>query len=176
MFFNNPLLSAHPAVVSLEMKMENVVNTIAAAASRPPLHLTEATQLVRYTQGEFYALHRDNDLDSATQGGIHPHKQLLKRAATLIIYLTDVEKGGGTRFPYGSSTPRSVTAIMQREGIEYLKKEKGGGGFCVHPRQGQALLFWNALLNGVDEDITALHAADPVQEGVKYIATRWFHE
>lgn len=68
-----------------------------------------------------------------------------ERIATLILYLDSPSKGGGTTFPDLNLT--------------------------VNCKRGSALYF--AYPNPVPESKT-LHSGDPVIEGTKWIATKWF--
>lgn len=72
-----------------------------------------------------------------------------QRRATLLVYLNDVAAGGGTAF-------RDL-------------------GVTVTPRQGRALLFFPADVDGVPDDRT-LHAGEAPRDGLKYIAQMWLHE
>lgn len=45
----------------------------------------------------------------------------------------------------------------------------------VYPVAGRLMLFWSALPDG-EEDRRSLHSAEVVEEGEKWIATRWFKE
>ena len=168
MFFSG-YLKKHPAAVALQSRLHSLVNSIAASLGRSELQLTEALQVVKYSQGESYALHRDNEIEGKS-------KNALNRAATAIIYLNSIpsENGGGaTIFPKASALlPRSLQKNLEAAGIKYLNKFSG---VSVQPRQGQVLIFWSALPNG-KEDLAALHEASPVLVGEKYIATHWFSE
>ena len=158
-FFTN-ILSKHPIPQALEARMFTVVNCVAAAVGRKPLDLVEATQIIKYNEGDYYALHRDNTLSDS--------KSILTRAATLIIYLNSSCTGGETFFPNGDAVPNHH---LEEAGVQYQAR----GRFGIRPVQGQALLFWSALGNG-NEDLAALHAARPVVSGEKWVATRWFEE
>lgn len=70
-----------------------------------------------------------------------------QRSWTAMIYLNDVEAGGATEFP--------------RLGVS------------VAPLQGFLLCWNNARPDGSPNDLT-LHAAHPVERGVKYIITKWY--
>jgi len=64
-----------------------------------------------------------------------------------MVYLNDVLKGGGTRFPSINKT--------------FL------------PIRGQAVL-WNSLLPSGDPNPISMHAGLPVKEGEKIVITKWF--
>lgn len=130
--------------------------------------------------GEFYAEHYDNKA-----GG------LISRAATIIIYLEDTPQGGGTYFPRSTGLPQPGSsgalplplARSLPEALAALTQQlhgrscSGGGrpGLRVLPTQGRAVIFWSRLPDG-GEDLSSLHSAEPVREGIKWIATRWFKE
>lgn len=157
MFFTAPWATHIPEVGAMEAAATAVVRAAAAAQGRAVLTPVEATQIVRYTAGQFYAQHHDNDPAAGTSR--------LQRAATLIVYLSDVGGGGETAFPAGrvAGTPAGVGPWG------------GEKGFKVFSRAGQALLFWSALPGG-GPDPAAVHAAAAVTDGEKWIATRWFRE
>lgn len=66
-----------------------------------------------------------------------------------MIYLNDVERGGETHFPYCE--------------------------FKVPPKEGMVLIWNNLLSDGAPND-NSLHAALPVEAGMKYVVTKWFRE
>lgn len=71
------------------------------------------------------------------------------RLATLLIYL---ESGGGTIFP---------RAFDDR-------------GLMVHPKQGDAVLFYSQLPDG-NLDELSLHGGMPVASGTKWVCNLWLH-
>jgi hypothetical protein len=102
----------------------------------------EEPQVVRYTVGQRFSWHYDEvPAVHLANGG--------QRVATLLVYLTDVEAGGGTAF-------RDL-------------------GVTVSPRKGRALLFFPAERDGTPDDRT-LHAGEAPLQGRKYIAQLWVHE
>lgn len=72
-----------------------------------------------------------------------------QRTWTFVVYLNDVVKGGGTHFFYLDHT--------------------------FYPKQGMAALWNNISSDGVVNRYT-LHAGLPVEEGEKFIITKWFRE
>jgi len=118
-----------------------------ARVSMLPVEFQEAFYLLRYSIGERYAVHPDYfSPDSAAA------QQLLEnsggqRCMTMIVYLSEVEEGGGTRFPHG--------------GIE------------VKAKRGQAVLWWDTHpVNGTG-DPNSWHEGLPVIRGTKYVITKW---
>ena len=100
-------------------------------------------QVVRYDRGEMYTAHYDNK-----QGCV-------RRAATFMLYLRDVEAGGATHFPKAKPAGKDADAV----------------GVRVWPKRGRALVFWS--VRGGVEDARSLHEAEPVAAGEKWIATKW---
>ena len=100
-------------------------------------------QVVRSDRGEMYTAHYDNK-----QGCV-------RRAATFMMYLRDVEAGGATHFPKAKPAGKGGDA----------------DGVRVWPKRGRALVFWS--VRGGVEDVRSLHEAEPVAAGEKWIATKW---
>jgi prolyl 4-hydroxylase len=85
-----------------------------------------------WTEAEYWA-------DEARRGG--------QRAATAMVFLSDVEAGGETEFArLGASVP---------------------------PQKGVILAWNNVTADGSLNEMT-LHAGRPVERGVKYIITKWY--
>jgi hypothetical protein len=103
----------------------------------------EPMQIVRYERGEMYTAHYDNK-----QGCV-------RRAATFMMYLRDVEAGGATHFPKAKAFGKGADA----------------DGVRVWPKRGRALVFWS--VRGGVEDARSLHEAEAVAGGEKWIATKW---
>ena len=127
--------------------MANVERRI-AAWTMLPRNRGETTQVTRYEAGQQYAAHDDyfHDEVNVKNGG--------QRAATVLMYLSDVEEGGETVFPRG--TPLGGAAPEKSGVTEGNACERALRGdpnvLAVKPRRGDALLFFNVHLNGeVDE-------------------------
>lgn len=119
-----------------------------AAVTRWPAENGEGMQLLQYGKGNEYRPHYDW-FDASRPG---PRKHLERggqRVATIIMYLSDVEQGGGTSFP--------------------------NVGLQVQPKKGSAVFFANTDVYRMPDQQT-LHAGEPVARGVKYIATKWLRE
>lgn len=80
------------------------------------------------------------------------------------MYLSDVEEGGETMFPYENGSNMD---------IEYNYFDCIG--LTVKPQQGDGLLFYSLLTNGTI-DQTSLHGSCPVIKGEKWVATKWLRD
>ncbi|WOK97140.1 putative prolyl 4-hydroxylase 6 [Canna indica] len=118
----------------------------------------EAIQVLRYQDGEKYLTHTDyfHDPNNIQMGG--------HRCATLIMYLTDVKKGGETVFPYAEG------ASSQHKDETWSECAKNG--LAVKPAKGDAVLFFNLFMNGTT-DPASEHGSCPVIEGEKWSAPKW---
>ncbi|KAK1277262.1 hypothetical protein QJS04_geneDACA003335 [Acorus gramineus] len=123
----------------------------------------EDIQVLRYEHGQKYDPHYDyfTDKVNIARGG--------HRIATVLMYLTDVEKGGETVFPSAEESPRHRTAVKDDDLSACAQK-----GIAVKPRRGDALLFFSLHPNATP-DQGSLHAGCPVLEGEKFSATKWIH-
>ena len=119
-----------------------------AALAHWPAECGEPFQLQKYGSTQEYRPHFDwLDPDS---GGHRSHLQRGgQRLATFILYLSDVEQGGGTVFP--------------------------GIGLEVFPKKGNALWFLNTDANH-QPDRQTLHGGAPVVSGTKIIANKWLRQ
>lgn len=113
-----------------------------------PLSHAEPLQILNYAIGGEYLPHFDY-FEPAKAGEPTPLTHGGQRIATVVIYLNDVEAGGGTLFP--------------RLNLE------------TRPKKGSALFFSYQLPNGAVDPLT-LHGGSPVLRGEKWIATQWFRE
>ncbi|GAB2266374.1 Probable prolyl 4-hydroxylase 4 [Dionaea muscipula] len=123
----------------------------------------EDIQVLRYEYGQKYDPHYDYFVDKVNiaRGG--------HRMATILMYLSDVTKGGETTFPSAEESPRRKSLDMDDDLSDCAKK-----GIAVKPRKGDALLFFSLHPNATP-DPSSLHGGCPVIEGEKWSATKWIH-
>nr|CAB3493126.1 unnamed protein product [Digitaria exilis] len=137
--------------------LAEVEKKIARATMIPRKH-GEPFNVLRYEIGQRYASHYDA-FDPAQYG---PQKS--QRVASFLLYLTDVEEGGETMFPYENGENMDI-------GYDYEKCI----GLKVKPRKGDGLLFYSLMVNGTI-DPTSLHGSCPVMKGEKWVATKWIRD
>ena len=146
--------------------------------SYPALH-QESLAVLRYTPGQQYKPHFD---------AFSVKKQLpgdSNRAATVILYLTEVEEGGETNFPRAkldigydrrhrdrmARTTSCDGGLTWRTILPYEIKLSSTN--TVAPKKGSALVFYDLdpAANYIDDD--SLHEGCPVISGEKWSATLW---
>ncbi|MGZ8273595.1 MAG: 2OG-Fe(II) oxygenase [Burkholderiaceae bacterium] len=113
-----------------------------------PVERGEPLQILHYQPGGEYKPHFDY-FDPGQPGNEVVLQHGGQRVATLVMYLNDVQAGGSTVFP--------------EVGLDVL------------PRQGNAVYFAYTTEQG-QLDARSLHGGNPVSEGEKWIATKWFRE
>lgn len=129
--------AANPVVAAVERRL--------AVLSGLPEPNGEGLQILHYRVGGEYRPHFDY-FDPATPGCAIQLKHGGQRLITIVMYLNDVEGGGGTIFP--------------ELGLEFM------------PEKGAALMFASLTREGQLQR-QSLHGGSPVTAGVKWIATRW---
>uniref|UniRef100_A0A5B6ZSF7 procollagen-proline 4-dioxygenase n=1 Tax=Davidia involucrata TaxID=16924 RepID=A0A5B6ZSF7_DAVIN len=120
----------------------------------------ESIQVLHYEHGQKYEPHFDYFHDKVNQelGG--------HRVATVLMYLSNVKRGGETVFP-------------NSEGKETQPKDENWSdcaknGYAVKPNKGDALLFFSLHPDAITDPLS-LHGSCPVIEGEKWSATKWIH-
>ncbi|CAM6087606.1 unnamed protein product [Calypogeia fissa] len=139
--------------------VKRIEDRIAAWTFLPPEN-GESIQVLRYQYGQKYEPHTDffNDEYNAKARGGH-------RMGTVLMYLSDVTKGGETMFPI----------IEDKSAFKDDSwSECGKLGLAVKPKKGTALLFYS-LYPDATPDFASLHMGCPVLEGEKWSATKWMH-
>ena len=126
---------ADPDVLRVTAKIEEV--------TRVPAVNYESFQILQYEAGQFYRAHHDNGADDASLPAG-------PRVLTFFLYLSDVEEGGETNFPFLN--------------------------ISVKPKKGRAVLWPSTLDSAPDTtDRRTVHEAKPVIKGIKYAANAWIH-
>ncbi|RLN16201.1 putative prolyl 4-hydroxylase 6 [Panicum miliaceum] len=125
-----------------------------------PEENAESIQVLRYEIGQKYDAHFDyfHDKNNLKRGG--------HRIATVLMYLTDVKKGGETVFP------NALGGHLQYKDETW--SDCARSGLAVKPKKGDALLFFSLHVNATT-DTSSLHGSCPVIEGEKWSATKWIH-
>ncbi len=135
MFFQR---GEHPFVATLERRMARLLNW--------PFDNGEGLQVLHYRPGAEYKPHYDY-FDRAKAGTSTILKRGGQRLGTLLVYLSEPPRGGGTVFP--------------DVGIE------------VTARLGTAVFFSYEM---DDPSSKSLHGGSPVIEGDKWVCTKWVRE
>lgn len=117
-----------------------------AQLTRWPVESGEGLQILHYRPGAEYKPHYDY-FDPDEPGTPTILKRGGQRVATIIMYLHEPEKGGGTVFPDVK--------------------------FTVAPKRGNAVFF---SYDRPHPSSKSLHGGDPVITGEKWIATKWLRE
>ncbi|XP_055875548.1 prolyl 4-hydroxylase subunit alpha-1-like isoform X2 [Biomphalaria glabrata] len=128
----------HPVVERLNQRMEAITGL--------DLNTAEELQIANYGLGGHYEPHFDY-----ARGRRLSAFELANgnRVATFLTYMSDVEAGGATVFPYL--------------------------GLKLFPRKGNAA-FWYNLYKSGEGIFNTRHAACPVLVGSKWVANKWIHE
>lgn len=111
-----------------------------------PLENGEGLQVLRYRPGAEYKPHHDY-FDPAHPGSATILKRGGQRVGTIVMYLNTPTAGGATTFP--------------------------DVGFEVAPIKGNAVFFSYDRPHAVTR---TLHGGAPVEEGEKWVATKWLRE
>lgn len=126
--------------------LKRIEKRISALVHLPYEH-GEGLQILNYQIGQEYKPHYDYFSEKTLKNNGQLHK-VGNRTATFIIYLNEVQSGGSTSFPELD--------------------------FFVYPKKGSALFFEYGF-NGQYDPMT-FHGGEPVVEGEKWVATKWFRE
>ncbi|KAH0697439.1 hypothetical protein KY290_015305 [Solanum tuberosum] len=137
--------------------LDLIEEKIAKATMIPRTH-GEAFNVLRYETGQSYHSHYDA-FDPSQYG---PQKS--QRVASFLLYLSDVEEGGETMFPFESAQNMDANYDF-RKCI----------GLKVKPRRGDGLLFYSLFPNGTI-DPTSIHGSCAVIRGEKWVATKWIRD
>lgn len=133
-------LNENEFIARLDRRIAEVMNW--------PVENGEGIQILNYQVGSEYKPHFDYFSVNNPGSKVHLAKGG-QRVSTLVMYLNDVEEGGGTSFPKI--------------------------GLTVAPKKGSAVYFEYCNSLGQVDPLT-LHAGDPVIKGEKWIATKWMRQ
>ncbi|ONK59977.1 uncharacterized protein A4U43_C08F12890 [Asparagus officinalis] len=127
--------------------LDQIEQKMARATMIPRAH-GEEFNILRYEIGQSYASHYDA-FSPAEYG-----PQESQRMATFLLYLSDVEEGGETIFPFENGLNMNI-------GYDYRKCI----GLKVKPRRGDALLFYSLFTNGTIDKGTWTERDNSVELG-----------
>lgn len=111
-----------------------------------PVENGEGLQVLHYLPGAEYKPHYDY-FDPKEAGTVNITKRGGQRVATLVMYLNEPVRGGGTTFP--------------------------DVGLEIAPKRGHAVYFGYEQPSPTTK---TLHGGAPVLEGEKWVATKWLRE
>jgi ribosomal protein L16 Arg81 hydroxylase len=112
------------------------------------LSYSEGIQAQKYSVGQEFKPHTDYFEPHTKEYEEHASKRG-NRTWTFMIYLNRTPKGGGTRFTHIDKT--------------------------FYPQKGTAVI-WNSLHRDGRVNVDTMHWGMPIEEGEKYIITKWFRE
>ena len=130
-----------PVISGLSHRISNLVGL--------PLDHAESLQVIHYSETQEYGPHYDA-WDAGTDRGQRCMARGGQRLVTCLLYLNEVEAGGGTCFPK-------------------LDLE-------VRAKRGRMLLFHNCFANTSLRHPDSLHGGLPVEAGEKWACNLWFRE
>jgi prolyl 4-hydroxylase len=137
MFFR---LGENPLIAQIERRIADLV--------RMPVENGEGLQVLNYQAGAQSSPH----FDFLMPGNAENNASIARsgqRIGTLVMYLNDVQEGGGTGFPEV--------------------------GLTIMPKKGSALYF--EYCNSLNQlDGKSLHAGLPIVAGEKWVATKWIRQ
>ncbi|MQM13105.1 hypothetical protein Taro_046030 [Colocasia esculenta] len=125
-----------------------------------PVGNGEDMQLLHYGVNESFEPHYDTyyDPQTLTLGG--------HRIATVLMYLSNVTRGGETIFPMSEMKDSQVK--------DNTWSPCASTGYAVKPVRGNAVLFFNLYPDATPDDKSS-YGGCMVLEGVKWSATKWIH-
>lgn len=109
---------------------------------------SDTMQAQKYQVGQEFKAHTDY-FEPGTIGHEEHTAHIGNRTWTFMVYLNDTPKGGGTSFVRVDQT--------------------------FYPKKGRAVIWNNLYIDGMPNPDTH-HWGMPVEEGEKYIITKWFRE
>lgn len=114
-----------------------------------PLSQAESLQLIHYGEDQEYAPHFDG-WSPDTEAGKRSMTMGGQRLVTCLLYLNDVDEGGGTIFPKLNLT--------------------------IEAKRGKMVIFHNCFTGTINKHPHSLHGGMPVTKGEKWACNLWFRE
>ncbi|CAH1796521.1 unnamed protein product, partial [Owenia fusiformis] len=136
-----------PTIKLLSKRVEHITGLSTQYRKRKAS--ADAFQVVDYGIGGQYIPHRDYQAPAQFKNNPEIVRESGNRLATFMFYLTDVEAGGATVFPYF------------KVGVSPVKN---------------AAVFWYDLARSGQTMAETLHAGCPVLLGRKWVANKWIRE
>jgi len=136
--------------ISKEMdnKVIQAINLITEGLTELPIENQEDICIVKYLEGEEYKQHHDYMADNLTDEGKIEMERGGDRIFTVMFYLNDDFKEGGTLF---------VTPNLE-----------------IRPKTGRCVI-WKNYIEG-KPNRNSMHAGLPVKDGIKYIGVKWVRQ
>mmetsp|Transcript_25392 Transcript_25392/g.83994 ORF Transcript_25392/g.83994 Transcript_25392/m.83994 type:complete len:499 (+) Transcript_25392:200-1696(+) len=147
------------------------IRTRVAELVKLPMELAEDMQVLHYSKNQHYWAHHDFFDPNIYRGFVTSPGQ--NRFITVFFYLSDVEEGGETVFPFANGDDRRVTDFADCS-----------RGLKVKPKAGNAIIFYSMLAKrqqeicppddlGCNLDVRSLHGGCDVIKGDKWAANYW---
>lgn len=139
-FFHN---SKQQTLIGIEKRIEKL--------TKIPKNHGGGVQVAYYKKGGFFNPHLDSSKN-------------LKRVATILMYLNDVEDGGETQFPeIGISViPKKGRAVLWYNYKNFPHFNSTNHSYVTFPQK-------------LIQDERTCHGGKPVRKGEKWIATKWLY-
>jgi len=131
-----------------DLKLHSICNSISEYVQIPLEHC-ENLQLIHYKSDQEYRPHFDA-FDLKSERGKRCTKKGGQRITTALIYLNEVNQGGGTIFPK----------------LDII----------VEPKIGRIVIFDNTIGSNLMPHPLSLHGGLPVTEGEKWAVNLWFRK
>uniref|UniRef100_A0A7S4UJW3 Fe2OG dioxygenase domain-containing protein n=1 Tax=Guillardia theta TaxID=55529 RepID=A0A7S4UJW3_GUITH len=152
-----------PIVAKIRQRVEELI--------RIPMSYAEDMQVLKYTFKQHYHVHYDF-FDPKMYPGDKRWSSGHNRLVTVFFYLTSVEKGGETIFPFGNTSAEEHHKIQSWGPCENAVESS----IKVKPVRGSAVIFYLMKPHGHTHgelDHTSLHGGcDPIV-GEKWAANYW---
>ena len=150
------------------------------------IEMSEPIQVVHYEQGGHYHCHHDSDdldpsMPCCTYGSEHMNCRVC-RYLTVMVFLTNVTRGGETAFPVADNQTTFSYENWVSEAIHKCNLAKGchKSNLIIKPQMGTILMWYNHDVDPRtgwigDLDPTTYHGGCDVIENDKWIANSWIN-